>query len=110
MTLDSVKTALLTVTQRVYRYTAISTPIFPYIIYADEMESGSLSGDGRKIGRTLEGSIDLYSKRPDDPFINAIEKALNDAGICFRLNSIQYEQDTKIIHHEWVWNIETEVS
>lgn len=110
MRLSDVAAALLTVTSRVYRYTAIATPTFPYIVWQDEMESGSLSGDGRKIGRILEGSIDLYSKRPDDPFINAIEKALNDAGICFRLNSIQYEQDTKIIHHEWVWNIETEVS
>jgi len=110
MTLADVSTALLTVTSRVYRYTAIAAPTFPYIVYADEMESGSLSGDGRKIGRILEGSIDLYAKQPDHAFINAIEKALNDAGICFRLNSIQYERDTKVIHHEWVWNIDTEVS
>lgn len=110
MRLLDVSNALLTVTSRVYRYTAISSPVFPYIVYADEMESGSLSGDGRKVGRILEGSIDLYSKRPDDPFINAIEKALNDAGICFRLNSIQYEPDTKVIHHEWVFEIETDVS
>lgn len=110
MILDSLKTALLTVTNRVYRYTAISSPTFPYIVWQDEFESGSLSGDGRKIGRILEGSIDLYSKQPDHAFINAIEKALNDAGICFRLNSIQYEKDTKVIHHEWVFEIETEVS
>ena len=110
MTLLDVSTALLTVTSRVYRYTAISSPTFPYIVWQDEFESGGLSGDGRKIGRILEGSIDLYSKRPDDSFINAIEKALNDAGICFRLNSIQYERDTKVIHHEWVFEIETEVS
>lgn len=110
MNLIDLKTALLTVTNRVYRYTAASSPQFPYIIYADEFEAGSLSGDGRKIGRILEGSIDLYSKTADNPFINAIEKALNDAGICFRLNSIQYEPDTKVIHHEWVFEIETDVA
>lgn len=102
-----VATALLTVTNRVYRYTAISSPTFPYIVWQDDFESGGLSGDGRKIGRILEGSIDLYSKTADSPFINAIEKALNDAGICFRLNSIQYERDIKVIHHEWVFEIET---
>lgn len=110
MTFDIVKNALLTVTARVYRYTAISTPIFPYIVWADEFESDSLSGDGRKVAKVMEGSIDLYSKQADDPFIGKIEKALNDAGICFRLNSAQYEPATKVIHHEWVFEIETEVS
>jgi len=110
MKLADLKIALLSVSTRVYRYTAPATPTFPYIVWQDEFEAGSLSGDGRKIGRILEGSIDLYSKTADNPFINAIEKALNDAGICFRLNSTQYEPTTKVIHHEWVFEIETDVA
>lgn len=109
MTFDIVKNALLTVTQRVYRYTAIATPIFPYIVWADEMETNNLHGDGRKVAKVMEGSIDLYSKQADDPFIGKIEKALNDAGICFRMNSVQFEPITKVIHTEWVWNIDGEV-
>lgn len=109
MKLDSVKTALLTVTQRVYRYTAISSPTFPYIVWAEDSQSDSLHGDGIMINQTIEGTIDLFSKAPDDPMIKQIQSALNAAGIGFRLNSIQFEQDTRIIHHEWVWNIDTEV-
>lgn len=110
MTLDSVKTALLTVTQRVYRYTAISSPTFPYIVWAEDGQSDSLHGDGVMINQTIEGTIDLFSKIPDDPMIGQIQSALNDAGIGFRLNAVQFEQDTRVIHHEWVWNIDTEVS
>lgn len=110
VTFDIVKNALLTVTQRVYRYTAISSPTFPYIVWAEDSQSDSLHGDGIMINQTIEGTIDLFSKTADSPMVGQIQKALNDAGICFRLNSIQYEQDTKIIHHEWVWNIDTEVS
>lgn len=110
MNLSDVKNALLTVSTRVYRYTAPATPVFPYIVWAEEMDADSLHGDGRKLLKTIEGSIDLFSKTPDDGYINAIEKALNDAGICFRLNSVQFEPTTRIIHHEWVWNIDTEVA
>jgi len=109
MNLSDVKNALLTVSTRVYRYTAPATPAFPYIIWQDEMESDMFCGDGRKLFKTMEGSVDLYTKTADCPFIDKIEKALNDAGICFRLNSVQFEPTTRIIHHEWVWNIETEV-
>lgn len=109
MTFDIVKNALLTVTQRVYRYTAPATPTFPYIVWAEDMESDNLSGDGRKLGKVIEGTIDLFSKSADDPYISAIESALNASEIGYRLNSTQYEPDTKIIHTEWVWDIEMEV-
>lgn len=109
MNLSDVKNALLTVTSRVYRYTAISSPTFPYIVWAEDSQSDSLHGDGKMINQTIEGTIDLFSKTPDDPMIKQIQSALNAAGIGFRLNSIQFEQDTRIIHHEWVWNIPTEV-
>lgn len=109
MTLTDVKTALLSVSTRVYRYTAPATPIFPYIVWAEDMESDNLSGDGRKLGKVIEGTIDVFSKIADDPYIQAIETALNNAEIGHRLNSTQYEPDTKIIHTEWVFDIEMEV-
>jgi len=109
MTLVDIKTALLTVSARVYRYTAPATPTFPYIVWAEDNESDNLSGDGRKLGKVIEGTVDLFSKVADDAYIQAIETALNNAGICYRLNSTQYEPDTKIIHTEWVFDIEMEV-
>ena len=31
--------------------------------------------------------------------------ALDAAGIAWYLNSIQYEEDTGLIHYEWVWEV-----
>ncbi len=109
MRLTDVKTALLSVSTRVYRYTAPATPIFPYIVWSEDMQSGALHGDGVMVNQTIQGTIDLFSKAAGDPYIGKIQKALNDAGIGFRLNSVQFEEDTRLIHHEWVFEIETEV-
>lgn len=115
MTLSDVSTALLTVSQRVRRYTSKASldappPQPPYIVWSEDMQSGALHGDGVMVNQTIQGTIDLFSKTAGDPYIGKIQKALNDAGIGFRLNSVQFEEDTRLIHHEWVFEIETEVS
>lgn len=110
MTLSDVKNALLTVSQRVYRYTAIATPTFPYIVWAEDSQSDSLHGDGIMVNQVVEGTIDLFSKTPDDPLIQQIQAALNADGIGFRMNSVQFEPTTKVIHTEWVFDIETDVT
>lgn len=109
MNLTDLKAAILTATTRAYHYTAPATPIFPYCVWSEDMQSDAIHGDGVMVGRVIEGTIDVFSKVEFDPLPDAIQRALNNAGIGFRLNSIQYERDTKIIHHEIVWNIETEV-
>ncbi|MDO9492664.1 hypothetical protein [Acetobacterium sp.] len=112
MTLNDVKIALLTVTQNVSRYTAGKDPVFPYIVWADDGESDSLYGDNKMIDQVISGTIDLFTKTVDDPLKSQIQAALNDAGICFSLNSIQREEkDKKFIcmHYEWNFEIETAV-
>jgi len=105
MTFDNVKNALLSVSSNVYHLTAISNPPLSYIVWAEDTESGSLHGDGKKISQTMQGTVDLYSKIENDPLIDLIQKAFNDYGVGFKLNSNQYEPDTKLIHTEWVWAI-----
>ena len=105
MTLNDVKNALLTISQEVYHHTAGLEPDFPYIVWAEDMQSGSLHGDGKMKAQTIQGTIDLYSKKVNDPLFDQIQIALNDAGIGFSLNSTQYEEDKEIAHNEWVWNI-----
>ena len=111
MMLSDIKAALLTVLPtKTYHHIAPTGTIAPYIVWAEDGQSDALHGDGIMIGQVLEGTIDLFSKVEYDPLFTSIQTALNNAGIPFGLNSIQYEQDTKLFHYEWVWNIETEVS
>jgi hypothetical protein len=53
--------------------------------------------------QVLEGTIDLYTNAATYPLFRGVQSALKAAGIPFRLNSVQYEDDTEYIHHEWVF-------
>lgn len=102
--LETVKDALLTVTDNVGHYTAWDDSD-RYIVWAEEQEVDSLEADNFKAGQTVEGSIDYFTKTEDDPNIVAIPNALNAARIGWELNSVQYEDETRFIHYEWLFRV-----
>lgn len=105
MKLSDVKAALLTVTQKVYHYTAPQTVTGAYIVWAEDNQAGSVWADGRMVEQSIEGTIDYFTKVENDANVPKIQNALNDAGISFRLNSVQYERDTGYIHYEWTFQV-----
>lgn len=74
-----------------------------YCVWAEDNEPTSVEGDNKKQIQTIQGTIDFFTKMEFDPFVDEIQCALNDAEISFRLNSVQYEDETELIHFEWVW-------
>lgn len=106
MKLSDVKTALLTVTQKCYHHDAPQSVTGAYIVWAEDNQSGSVWADEKMQEQTIQGTIDYFSKTEFDPNVPAIQNALNDAGISFRLNSVQYEEDTGYIHHEWLFEVD----
>ena len=102
--LEAVKGALLTVTDNVGHYTAWDDSD-KYIVWAEDTESGQLLADNYKPGNTIEGTIDYFTKTEDDENIPKIPQALNHAGIWWYLNSVQYEDDTRFIHYEWLFRV-----
>lgn len=56
--------------------------------------------------RFQSGTVDLFALI-DDGAVNAarIEEALEASGCIWRYESRQYEQDTHITHHEWVFYV-----
>lgn len=104
MTLDDLKNALLTVTDNVGHYEAFEKTD-QFIVWAEDGEAGSGHADNHKTTQVLTGTIDYFTKTENDPNFAAIQAALNSLDIGWRLNSIQYEDDTKYIHYEWVWEM-----
>lgn len=76
-----------------------------YCVYAEDTEGDSVEGDNYKLEQALQGTIDLFTKEEFSPFFDAIQEALKNARISFYLNSVQYEDDTQLIHYEWVFNV-----
>jgi hypothetical protein len=108
MKLTDLRDLLLTV------FSSLGVPVFhyyatqqsdKYIVWAEDGEADSTSGDNKKIDQVLQGTIDYFTKTEFDPNFQVIQEKLNSAEISWRLNSIQYEEDTGYIHYEWVWEL-----
>ncbi|MCI7301837.1 MAG: hypothetical protein SOR93_03510 [Clostridiales Family XIII bacterium] len=104
MQLQIVEQALLTVTDQVFHYEKMGD-MERYIVWAEDSEGSSVEADNYKIEQSIQGTIDLFSKIENDPWIEEIQKALNKARVSFYLNSVQYEEETGYIHYEWVWEV-----
>lgn len=61
--------------------------------------------DGHNACDAVRGSIDLYAPDPSSSWPNAVRSAI-DGKMSWRLNSVQYEDDTRLIHYEWVFETE----
>lgn len=75
-----------------------------YFVWQED-GSNDLIADGRRAERAITGTTDLFTKMEFDPWKDAFEESLEVHGICWELNSIQYEQDTGYWHYEWVWEV-----
>lgn len=107
-TLDDVKTALLTVTDNVRHFWYINPPA-TYLVYAEDLPGDTVNGDGKQQKQTLQGTVDLYTKELNAGYPKRVQKALNDAGIPNRVNSIQGESETGILHYEWVFEVASDL-
>ena len=105
MTLDDVKTALLTIGVPVSHYEA-HEQMDKYLVWAEDGQAASVWADDRMQEQAIQGTIDYFTKTENDPNVRKIQDALNDASISLRLNSVQHEDETGYIHHEWVFEVE----
>ena len=105
MTFDRLETALKSVSSSVYHYKAHKENESKYIVWAEDGQSRSGYGDNRLTTQVLTGTVDYFTKAENDPNFANIQQALNGLDLAWKLNSIQYEDDTNYIHYEWVWEV-----
>ena len=105
--LRSVRDALVGVTAACYHYRRPpAAPKSSYIVWAEDSEDQSFEGDNRKLEQQIHGTVDYFTLKEFDPLVDAVQDALVSAGVGFRLNSVQYEDDTNLIHFEWeFWGV-----
>ena len=103
--LDALRDALTPLTDRAYHYHAPAREKPPYIVWAED-GANVFNGDNHHAETATQGTIDLYSLDEDDPLRSGIEETLDDLPCCgWYLNSVQYEEDTGLIHWEWVFEV-----
>lgn len=102
--LQTIKNALLAVGVPVSHYMASKQPD-QYIVWAEDAQGEALWADGRMTEQTLHGTIDYFTRMEHDTHVQDIQNALTGAEISYRLNSIQYEDESQYIHYEWLWEV-----
>ena len=76
----------------------------PFCVWAEDGENGFNAGN-RKAEQAITGTVDYYTLREYDPAVDNIQTALNSLRIPWQLNSVQYEDETNLIHYEWTWEV-----
>lgn len=78
----------------------------PYCVWQEESENNALWTSNHKREQVLTGSIDYFTQDEYDGMADKIQEALNGIENCgWSLNSVQYEDETELIHYEWIWQI-----
>lgn len=77
-------------------------PMGDYIVYGED-GANDFVADERHGERATEGTVDLFTRNYAANAAGPVEQALEGlAGVAWRLNSIQFEEDTRYVHYEWV--------
>lgn len=75
----------------------------PYIVWSETGEDNSYHADNHKQEQQLTGIVDLFTLNEFDEAADAVQDILDSEGIGWRLDSVQYEEETNLIHYQWRW-------
>ena len=98
-----IRDALRTVSKDVYHFEALKKKD-KYMVWAEDGEGNSGHADNKK-NQVIQGTIDYFTKDDADPVVEEIQEALELYEISYKLNSVQYEDETEYIHYEWIWEV-----
>lgn len=74
----------------------------PFAVWQED-SGQSFSADNKLAEQAVSGTLDYFTKQEYDSMIDQIQSVLKSLPVCWHLNSVQYEENTGIIHYEWVW-------
>lgn len=102
--LQALADALITVSQNVWHYHAPPNTVPPYIVWMEDGDNDLMAGNSHA-ELCVTGSIHLFTKTENDPLYTSIPQALETAGAAWYLNSVQFEEETSLLHYEWYWEL-----
>lgn len=89
--------------EHIYHYRRAVTDT-PFLVWQENEESDSFYAGNRKRVQKITGTVDFYTKDEFDPLIDQIQDALTDV-VPWSLESVQYEEETELIHYEWSFEV-----
>ena len=77
-----------------------------YAVIALDLEGETLWGDGHQRQQAIQGTVNLFCRTRDRADFYRIQRALDATGISWKLNRIQTENQRRMFHYEWVFELE----
>lgn len=102
MSLKSLKTALVALGVPVYHYSAPNNQPPEYIVWAED-DGDDFSADEGHAEYAVTGTVDLYTMDEESALWQRINEVLNAQALAWYYNSTQYDEETELIHREWVF-------
>ena len=78
---------------------------FPYLVWREDMEGESFHAGNHKEEQAIHCVADYYTKTEYDPNIDVIQEVLNYLECPWRIEAVQYEEDTELIHYTWEFEV-----
>lgn len=78
---------------------------FPYLVWQEYGEGDSYEADNRKEEQVIACTADYYTQVEYDANIDVVQEVLNSLEVSWRIESVQYEDETKLIHYEWSFEV-----
>ena len=104
--------AFSSITTKCYHYYRPVKDV-PCIIWAETGEETSFHSDNHKEEQRIIGYVHLFTKTEFDTLADSVQTTLESLGLTWSLSSVQYEDETNMIHYQWDWGVtfdgETEI-
>lgn len=80
----------------------------PACVWQESGEDSSFHSGNHKTEQAIRGTVDYYTQTEFDTNADTIQATLDGLGAAWWLESVQYEENTKIIHYEWSFVVTAE--
>lgn len=75
-----------------------------YFVWMEDGRNDALADNIHAEG-AVTGRSDLYTKQEFDPWVEEFEASLDRSGIAWSRVLSEYEDDTRVYHHSWDWEV-----
>lgn len=104
--LEALKTALTGVTDHVYHFRRPANGVKSgYIVFEETGETSGAWAGNHKSEQAIGVAVDYFTLVEFDPIVDSIQSALNSIECGWRLDDVQYEDETNLIHYTWTVNV-----
>lgn len=77
---------------------------YPCIVWQENGGEGFWADDA-PADQAVSGTLDYFTQAEFDPAVDQIQNIFKELGIHWALNSVQFEENTRLIHWEWTWEV-----